>query len=89
MKNKKGFAYFLPVTVLGAFHLAFLAIGLAAVWHIPAWTKAKHDHTEAAYQAQPMWPQTQIAQFANGKPSVVQPVMVAGNGGNFEGGMSS
>ena len=41
----------------------FAPVAAAAIWHIPAWTEAKAHGTEAAYQAQKMWPQEQIARF--------------------------
>lgn len=58
MKNEKGFVI-IPVVL--AFQIGFGIIGIACIWHIPAWTKAKHDHTEAAYQAKQMWPQQVFA----------------------------
>ena len=53
-----------------------------AVWHIPAWTEAKKNHTEAMYQMQQMWPQGYFG-TQNKMPSNAM-----GNGGNFKGGNS-
>jgi len=41
----------------------FGACALAAIWHIPAWEKAKANGTEAAYQASRMWPQDLAAKW--------------------------
>ncbi len=53
--NKKGFC--LVTLVPCVFKIGFLAIGVACIWHIPAWTKAKTEHKEAQYQASVQWPQ--------------------------------
>lgn len=54
LKNKKGFIHMfyvayglVPTIFLGA----FTVIGAIALWHIPAWEKAKSAHCEAAYQS--------------------------------------
>ena len=95
--NKKGelFLGIGLVNVSGAvlsasiFKILFGGILAACIWHIPAWTQAKHNHTEASYQAQPMWPQVQIAQWANGSPTkIAPPTLTPANGGNFSGGNS-
>lgn len=62
MKNKKGIV--LPAVVL--FQVAFAVVALAAVYHIPSWEQAKKNHTEAAYQAQQMWPQQWFAKLPGG-----------------------
>jgi hypothetical protein len=41
----------------------FSPVIIAAIWHIPAWEQAKANHTEAAYQAQQMWPQQFFAKL--------------------------
>lgn len=46
MKNEKGI---LPIVV--CFLIAFGAVAVVAIAHIPAWERAKANHTEAAYQA--------------------------------------
>ena len=75
MKNKKGFT---PVIVLSFWALTG-AVALACIWHIPAWTKAKENHTEAIYQSTIMIP-------AHSKPVILS--VSNGNGGNFTGGNS-
>jgi len=59
MKNNKGIVGFVVVM-----YIAFGGAVAAALWHIPAWTKAKQNHTEAQYQAQKMFPQEQITKLA-------------------------
>ena len=90
MKNNKGFTVLGVVLAKGAvssvvtvtaFKAAFLAIALAAIWHIPAWEQAKDNHTEAIYQAQQMWPQ----QLFSGPRTEI--TYKNGNGGNFIGGV--
>lgn len=74
MKNKKGnailgLAYLHlggTVVAVTAFKVAFIAIAAAAIWHIPAWERAKDTHTEAAYQAQQMWPQQWFSKLPGG-----------------------
>lgn len=64
MKNKKGVV--LPLL------LVQVCIGgavAAAVWHIPAWSKAKAEHKEAEYQSQKMWPQQEFAKLPGGEDS--------------------
>lgn len=61
MKNKKGF---LIVPLL--FQIAFGATGIACLWHIPAWSKAKAEGKTAEYQAQKMWPQQEFAKLPGG-----------------------
>lgn len=86
MKNEKGSASILvlvashgfAVSSVIAFKIAFAAVALAAIWHIPAWEEAKKNHTEEIYQAQQMWPQ----QFFN-KISNTEIAYKYGNGGNF------
>lgn len=91
INNKKGHVYFAGLVLLPAhqaaaaatifaFKAAFAAIVIAAVWHIPAWEHAKDTHTEATYQAQPMWPATMPHTYI---------VYQEGNAGNFIGGNSS
>lgn len=50
--------------------VVFYAVGgsalVAAAAHIPAWEKAKAEHTEVAYQAQKMWPQQLFAKLPGG-----------------------
>ena len=57
MKNNKGVV--IPMVIV--FQALFAGALVAAVWHIPAWSKAKHNHVEEAYQAQQMFPQKQVA----------------------------
>lgn len=86
MNNNKGHVFLglmyahagCAVVTVTAFKLAFMAIALAAIWHIPAWEKAKANHTEAIYQAQPMWPVTMPNTAISYK---------TGNSGNFTGGI--
>ena len=79
------------VSVVGAFKVAFIALALAAAWHIPAWDKAKDANTEAAYQKQEMWPQQLFDKLPGGTPGrtngVVTPVQTASVGGYWEGKM--
>jgi len=65
-----------------AFKVLWAALIVACAWHIPAWEKAKDNHTEATYQMQQMWPQPFFG-TQNKMPSNVM-----GNGGNFTGGNS-
>ena len=63
---------------------------LAAVWHIPAWSKAKAEGKTAEYQAQKMWPQQIFAKLPGGdshKPNAIEESK--GNEGNFKGGHSN
>lgn len=89
MKNRKGHVYLLSLVAVPAgfgaqaltialFKAAFMAILGACIWHIPAWEHAKDTHTEAIYQAQPMWPNT--------VPNTAITYKL-GNGGNFTGGI--
>lgn len=89
MKNEKG-SLFLGIglvhvgaatLVSSIFKLGFIALLAACVWHIPAWSKAKHNHTEAQYQSQRMFP-------APNPPVMVVHPTLSGNGGNFLGGNS-
>ena len=73
--------------ILG-YKIAAGAILLAAVWHIPAWDTAKASHTEAAYQAQEMFPQQLADKLPGGIPGRKNTVVAMGNGGNFIGGNS-
>lgn len=68
MKNKRGTALLFPlaIPVVFGFHVAFTCLTAAAVWHIPAWEKAKKNGTEVAYQAQQMWPQQWFAKLPGG-----------------------
>jgi hypothetical protein len=89
MKNQKGFitvhgliiahATGLMVSVV---KLGFAACALAAVWHIPAWTAAKANHTEVGYQSQEMFPQ-QIFDKLPGGSMRTSSIAIKGNGGNF------
>ena len=54
---------------------------LPAAWHVPAWTKAKSNHTEAIQQTKQMWPQRFFG-TKNATPKT------GGNGGNFSQGNS-
>jgi len=67
----------------------FAPIIMAAIWHIPAWSQAKANHTEAAYQAQEMFPQQLFDKLPGGTPGRSVTGAAKGNGGNFEGGMSN
>ena len=90
--NKKGGAHIILPTVFAAGHAlavtAWLgwtltaAIVLPAAWHVPGWTEAKKNHTEATYQMQKMWPQ-EFFGTQNKMPSNAM-----GNGGNFSQGNS-
>jgi hypothetical protein len=51
-----------------SFEALWGAIALACIWHIPAWEKAKANHTEATYQAQEMWPQQLFDKLPGGTP---------------------
>ena len=62
MRNKKGVVVVAAVVFQAAFGIA----ALSAIAHVPAWTKAKANHTEAAYQAQQMWPQQFFAKLPGG-----------------------
>lgn len=73
--NNKGHAFLGLVSAkMGAsaglgmlgFKLAFMGIAAACIWHIPAWEKAKANHTEKEYQAQKMWPQQWFAKLPGG-----------------------
>ena len=64
----------------------FSPIILAATWHIPAWTTAKHNHTEVQYQAQEMFPQKLFDKLSS-KPHTIT-MISGGNSGNFVGGNS-
>ncbi len=59
--NRKGL-------VLGALLAIEIAIfgTVAAVWHIPAWSKAKAEGKTAEYQAQKMYPQEEISRWPGG-----------------------
>lgn len=90
MKNKKGIVnlfilaatHSFAVGVMLAYQIGWGVVLAPAVWHIPAWTQAKHDHTEEIYQAQQMWPQ----QVFNKIPTTEISYRY-GNGGNFAKGM--
>lgn len=84
MKNKKG--VIIPAVLV--FQIAFGALGLAVLWHIPAWSEAKKNHTEAQYQSRQMWPQQEFSKLPGGDyhPYIAP---VSGNGGNFVGGNSN
>lgn len=72
-----------------SFKFAFMAIAAACIWHIPAWDKAKANHTEAEYQAQQMWPQQLFAKLPGGSALNVRANSPQGNGGNFAGGIQN
>jgi hypothetical protein len=77
----KGFA----MNFVLANKIAWGAIVLSCIWHIPAWDKAKDIHTEAAFQAQEMWPQ-QLFDKLPGGGRTMSPISGSdGNGGNFKG----
>ena len=63
--------------------IAWGAIVLACIWHIPAWDVAKANGTEKAYQAQQMFPQELFAKLPGGN-IVVHPTVVAPTGGYWE-----
>lgn len=100
--NNKGEVFLTLATIPGVIHLIGVGILVAAVWHVPAWTKAKKEGTTAQYQAQKMWPQEVFAKLPGGDnykgrandvsvaPNVEEiAVALAGNGGNFVGGNSN
>ena len=62
---------------------AFAACVIAAVWHIPAWGKAKANGTEAQYQAQQMWPQQLFAKLPHGNYAYVDPKATTPSGGHL------
>lgn len=74
MKNKKGFLVLgVQLVNVSAGVLAFSLVKVslcaalvAAAWHIPAWEKAKLNHTEESYQASKMWPQQLFAKLPGG-----------------------
>lgn len=99
INNKKGYAFIALVNVpaavgtVTAFKIAFIAIALAAAWHIPAWSVAKANHTEAAYQAQEMFPQQLFDKLPGGTPgrkngqvAMAAPVVLASNDTNATAG---
>lgn len=59
MKNEKGIIAPFAVVI----QVAFVATGIAALWHIPAWEEAKANHKEAQYQSSQMWPQQEFAKL--------------------------
>ena len=67
-----------PILTLSVFG----ACALAAIWHIPAWEKAKANGTEAEYQAQQMWPQQLFAKLGKGNAPAAVP---SPRGGYWEG----
>jgi len=92
MKNKKGHVLLgvaythlggtvLTLTIVKAIGMALVA---ACVWHIPAWEQAKANGTEAAYQAQQMWPQQLFAKLPGGN-APTKTVVVEPRGGYWEG----
>lgn len=93
MKNNKGHVLLglvyahLGSTVIAitAFKMAFAAIALAAMWHIPAWEAAKDSHTEAKYQATEQFPQQLFDKLPGGTPGRTLTTPAAGNGGNVGG----
>ena len=102
IKNEKGIValpFPLPVTIAAvsatktgvacvvAFKSLFSIVLLAAIWHIPAWDKAKQNHTEVQYQASEMWPQQVFDKLPGGGSHAITMVS-GGNGGNFAGGNS-
>lgn len=62
MKNKKGEV----LVAVAVIQIAMAGALGAAFWHVPAWSKAKANHTEAAYQSQKMWPQQWFAKLPGG-----------------------
>ena len=66
-----------------AFQIGFGLIAAACIWHIPAWEQAKANHTEAAYQAQQMWPQGLFARLPHGNYAYVDPKNVTPSGGHL------
>lgn len=86
MINKKGFV---PVTLLMVKY-SFILIGVACLWHVPAWTKAKAEGKTAEYQAQKMWPQQEFDKLPGGNenPNTLVLPNGSGNRGNFIGGNS-
>lgn len=94
MKNKKGHVILgLAYTHFGATALTFTVakgIGMllvaACVWHIPAWEKAKANHTEAEYQSKEMFPQQLFDKLPGGVSGRKLGTLKSGNGGNFYGG---
>lgn len=63
MKNK-GYCI---IPVVFAFQMAFACVGVAALWHIPAWSKAKKEGKTAEYQKQKMFPQELFAKLPGGR----------------------
>ncbi len=86
MRNEKGVVFFTLLTFPGVIHLIFLATALACIWHVPAWSKAKANHTEAQYQSQVMWPQVPLSMLPGGDAPAHTVLVLQGNGGNFPGG---
>jgi len=66
-----------------------LALATVCMWHIPAWEKAKANHTEAAYQSQEMFPQQLFDKLPGGTPGRTVGQFVSGNGGNLAGGFQN
>lgn len=64
------------------FKMAFIALAVTVAWHIPAWEKAKDNHTEDIYQSQQMWPQQIFYKIPN-----TEITYKSGNGGNFSNGI--
>lgn len=93
MNNEKGHVYLAGLAyghlgastvALIAFKIAFMSIATACIWHIPAWEKAKDNHTEAIYQSQQMWPQQVFNRIPNTKITYKN-----GNSGNLPSGIQN
>ena len=96
INNKKGHWCCLPAVVSHAWPLTqSIAVGIGGVliaacaWHAPAWTAAKANHTEVAYQSQEMFPQQLFDKLPGGTPGRTIGAVATGNGGNLAGGVQT